>query len=549
VQVIVDDWPVEIMCRSHAPRAMDRHPAVVRLVLTEALPAGDSVTLVWGDPGPEGNGRAIAQPFPEKDLPVRVRLRHASDGPDASPDELPRSGPGLEVGRGRVARLHVSGPSQVAVGEDVAFLVAALDSGGFPADAPVTDARVVATHTSGVERGPESSAAADDPCVTRFAFRLDLPGPWWISAAQDGADPAWDLPVVVAAERAAVPRLVWGDLHWHTNRSDGSRTPDEGYAYARDVVGLDFTARTDHDVHHRFPCLDGDKWEETIADTRRWNDAGRFAVLLGWEWTSGTGHMNVYFRGETGEMRPVSEHRGPQDLWAELPEDAITVPHHPAAVRQPTFDWNDHDERFVKPVEIYSNKGNSEVWEAPWAPVAYGLPTGRERASRRGTVQVGWAMGREYTVLASTDTHYGAPGTPVVQRGSNTRTGWAGAGLAAAWVEELTREQVWDAMKAGATYGTTGPRIRVEIAETATGVEAHVIGSAPLEEFELIGIPRTGEPPFAPVAGERIGAADHSRIGSIRWERTPDDGIRGVYVRVFQEDGEMAWSSPVFFQE
>jgi len=48
--------------------------------------------------------------------------------------------------------------------------------------------------------------------------------------------------VQVAAQ--TVPTVFFGSLHSHTSLSDGSGTPAEAYAHARDVAGLDFLAIT-----------------------------------------------------------------------------------------------------------------------------------------------------------------------------------------------------------------------------------------------------------------------------------------------------------------
>ena len=87
-------------------------------------------------------------------------------------------------------------------------------------------------------------------------------------------------PIVI---RRARRRLVWGDLHGHSGVSDGTGTPEDYYAYARDVARLDVAVLTDHD-HWGVRPLDADPtaqeafWRERTGTARgrlrchRWND-------------------------------------------------------------------------------------------------------------------------------------------------------------------------------------------------------------------------------------------------------------------------------------
>ncbi|NIM49110.1 MAG: hypothetical protein GTN78_00035, partial [Gemmatimonadales bacterium] len=51
------------------------------------------------------------------------------------------------------------------------------------------------------------------------------------------------------------PRLTptyefcWGDMHAHSEYSDGVWLPEDVYEFARDTAQLDFFALTDHDVY------------------------------------------------------------------------------------------------------------------------------------------------------------------------------------------------------------------------------------------------------------------------------------------------------------
>lgn len=547
VDLRVTPFPLDPLCNGLPLKFVEKYPEILQAVLGKRLDAGDSFVVTYGDPGPSGHGMAVVQAFPEEDVPFRFRVRPKSGSPSL---DLPRKGAALEVGRRRVERLHLSGPSTARRAQKVAYLVAALDAFGFPAASLPEGVRITATHESGAKEGPFlPSGSARDPSARRAEVTFDRDGVWWLSAEASGLDGPWDLPVVVGSEGPL--GLVFGDLHWHTNRSDGSRSPQEGYRYARDVVGLDFTAKTDHDIHYSYPCLTAETWQESKDLVREFDDPGRFAALLGYEWTSALGHENVYYRDPVGDLLTCSEYVQPPKLWAALPPGkAITIPHHPASLAQPHMDWQFHDDRFVKTVEVYSNKGNSEQPNGRCAPRARGKRSEEDDRPRKGSLQEGWSLGRNYYLLASTDNHLSTPGNPVRERLRFEADDCPGHGLCGAWVRELTHEEIFDALVEGRTYGTTGPRIHVELSpwqegDVVRGVVGRVVGTAAVREVRLVGIPRQGEPPFP----ERWIVDDdpHERIVRLRWSRDDGPEFRGVYLRVTQEDGEMAWSSPVFF--
>ncbi|MBN1655672.1 MAG: CehA/McbA family metallohydrolase [Deltaproteobacteria bacterium] len=89
-------------------------------------------------------------------------------------------------------------------------------------------------------------------------------------------------------------KFYFGNLHGHTEYSDGMGTPAEAFAWARDQVGFDFYAVTDHDH-----LLDLNEWLDTGAQAEAFTKEGVFLALRGFEYTHNvTGHINVLFTDE-----------------------------------------------------------------------------------------------------------------------------------------------------------------------------------------------------------------------------------------------------------
>ncbi len=87
--------------------------------------------------------------------------------------------------------------------------------------------------------------------------------------------------------------IYCGQVHSHTAQSDAKGTPEEAYSYARNVVGLDYFAVTEH-TH----CYEKSSFEREIRLANEVNVPGEFAALYGFEMTwqdmNGLwGHTNV----------------------------------------------------------------------------------------------------------------------------------------------------------------------------------------------------------------------------------------------------------------
>ncbi|MDY6825030.1 MAG: CehA/McbA family metallohydrolase [Thermodesulfobacteriota bacterium] len=84
--------------------------------------------------------------------------------------------------------------------------------------------------------------------------------------------------------------MYFGNLHSHTAYSDGEGTPEEAFAWARDVAGYDFYAVTDHAEK-----IGIRQWRDTGDQADAFNDNGTFVAMRGFEWSHLlAGHINVY---------------------------------------------------------------------------------------------------------------------------------------------------------------------------------------------------------------------------------------------------------------
>ncbi len=359
-------------------------------------------------------------------------------------------------------------------------------------------------------------------------------------------------------------QLLHGDLHNHSaTGATGERRPEPCgtgsreslFEFARDVAALDFFCLSEHDWQ-----IDEQQWRELEEMTDAWYEPERFITIPGFEWTNPAyGHRNVYYRELGGGFMPSSPVRpdanliddqipDPSDLWRFLAQrdvPAITVPHHMSAASFPLQVTAFHDPAMDRVAEIYSNWGDSLEHDPGFTHYAQRVP-GLEFTK---AIHDGYRIG----FIASSDSHDGYPGlsqgTPHRRHLFHTR----GSGLAGVWVDEPTREAVFDALVARRTYAVTGGRLSLwtETNGAAMGADGSIglgdratvrvdVGSSTIASATLY---RNGVP---------IVSDDRRRHGT--FELTdPDVAEQGViddvvsyFVRVDTTAGERAWSSPTW---
>lgn len=315
--------------------------------------------------------------------------------------------------------------------------------------------------------------------------------------------------------------VYFGEIHAHSEMSDGIRTLDEAYDFSRATLGLDFAALSDH-FESRLPSIvnpNRSRWEESVKAANRHQQIGQFATLVGYEWT-GNPHINIYYRGEVGPCIPSDQEgcQTPRDLYRALDKHGLNylaVPHHPKFLSQ--ADWSKTQGKCQRLVEIYSGWGSSE--------------TGNE-----GSVAAAWATGEQLGVIAGTDCHIGRPG-----QGNRTVEG---GGLACVLAGHLSREAIFDGLFSRRCYGTTGARVLLDF--RVNGVMMG--GQCREREVNEVRFRAIGEGSIALVEvfcnGEMI--SQHFPAQEACQKKVDHPGVGYYYLRLTQEDGHQAWSSPIW---
>ncbi len=257
--------------------------------------------------------------------------------------------------------------------------------------------------------------------------------------------------------------LYYGDIHNHCAVGYGHGRLEDAFYNSR--LQLDFAAVTVHahwpdipvgearladlvDYHQQGFSKTDAAWpfvQEIVAAN---NQAGRFATFLGFEWHSREfGDHNIYFAGAEGEIiraANLKDMRQALHGWQARGIDTLLIPHH-IGYKQGYrgINWRTFNTELSPVVEIMSMHGVSESADAPYPYLHTMGPR-----DRQSLYQFGLAQGHIVGVIGSTDHHSAHPGS-------------YGHGRMAVWATELSREAIWQAIKARRTVALTGDKIAI----------------------------------------------------------------------------------------
>ena len=324
-------------------------------------------------------------------------------------------------------------------------------------------------------------------------------------------------------------RPVRGDMHRHTDISwDGNRDGSllDAYRYALDAAAHDYLGVADHQAGQEVEY----SWWMIQKAVDLFTIPGRFTPLYGYERSRGfpSGHRNAMFaqRGVrvvkiTDEEREKNDEVGVEPFFQNLRENRGIVMSHTSATGAGT-DWSDHDPEVDTLVEIYQGYRRNYEHE--------GAPRSSNRGSRpAGFVWKAWEKGLKLGVQSSSD-----------HVSTHTSHGMV-------YVEELTRENIIEGIRARRAYAATD-NILVDFRINGHFMgEAFETGQRPKLEAKIAG---TGT--IRKVEVIKNNTYVHTQRGQgpeLAFTYVDNDieaGEAYYYIRVEQENGELAWASPIW---
>jgi len=462
--------PTAVASLAFEPRGQVRpwFKCLVASVADGSLYPGDRLIITLGDTS-AGSPGSRAQTFREKGCEWRFFV----DPFGTELYEVMPGSPMMDIVGGALHRLVVVAPTTVRPGERFDALVKAEDVWGNPCER--FDGEVA---LSGVEGLPASVPwKSGEVAVARLSGLQLTSGETRIVAAHGEHRVESN---VVRALGAGESKTWWGDLHGQTRATVGTGTIEEYFAFGRDIALLDMMCHQAND----FQVTEAE-WQRLRKEIDRFHADGRCVIFVGYEWsgmTPGGGDRNVMYKGDVASLHR-SSHAEVDDmsdaatdcfpvteLFAQLRgrDDVMLIPHIGGRYADIV---GFHDPTLEPLVEIYSDWGRFE-----WL---------LEDALRNG-YKVG--------VVANSDGHKGRPGA------SHPGASQFGAygGLTCVLADSLTRESVFEALRARRCYATTAAqRIHIELsvnglpmgasgrADGPVRIAGRVVGTGPVERVDV----------------------------------------------------------------
>ena len=331
-------------------------------------------------------------------------------------------------------------------------------------------------------------------------------------------------------------RILKGDSHRHSTFSgDGAHDSEmeDSYRYALDAASLDWMSNGDHDNGYNEYY-----WNLTQKYTDLFHIDGYFSPLFGYERSCRfpDGHRNILFAHRGVRMLPRVRY-DVKNYPVSSPDtrllndyldyfDGICISHTSASEIQGT-DWRELNENFEPVMEIYQGERMSaECRTCPRFSNDYPLFS---MPNNTGFFWDALKKGHHIGVIASSD-----------HRSTHVS-------FAMVYAEEFSREGIMDGIKKRHTYGATD-NIVLDVRMNDTAMMGDVI-KATKRKINIYAIGTDKIKEVILVKDEEQISLKHSGNKELHLEWTDmniSEDESSYYVRIMQEDGQLAWSSPIW---
>lgn len=335
--------------------------------------------------------------------------------------------------------------------------------------------------------------------------------------------------------------IYFGQLHSHTNYSDGAGSCDEAFAHADDVENLDFLAVTDHsnsfDNADSASILDGSmsqEWVEGHQLAQKYT-TDDFVGLYGFEmtWSNGLGHINT-FNTDGFQSRTQSEYKtyatALQNYYATLKQDTSSISqfNHPGTTFGDFSDFAHFDNEIDQLITLI------EVGNGEGAIGSSGYFPSYEYYTR--ALDKGWHVAPSN----NQDNHKG-------------RWGDSNTARSVVLADSLTQEGIYDAMRNYRVYATEDNDLNIyyTLNDQVMGSRMDVAQGDPLTiSVQLSDATDASIGKVEVIVNGGLSAASQtvaSNQDTVTFNL--DNSYSYYYIKVTQADGDIAVTAPVWTGE
>ncbi len=357
--------------------------------------------------------------------------------------------------------------------------------------------------------------------------------------------------------------LFWGLVHGESDRFDSMENVESALRYFRDDRALHYYATSPFDSEEETPT---EIWKSISSHISEFNEDDRFISLLGFQWAGEPQIEGVRQFLYTKDSKPLLRRKDTKTnslkkIYKTIPsKEILSIPCFTMGKNCP-FDFEDFTPEFERVVEIYNAWGSSECTakEGNLRPIkgknkncVQEDPSGSIQEALKKGCRFGFVSGR----LDDRGVYEG-----LYEQGQMQYS----PGLTAILAKEHSRSSLLEALFHRSCYATTGARIILgfQIAGAPMGSElnnkmkpgldfnrhisGYVIGTDKIKEISFI---RNGNiiHTIRPSEYKVDFVFDDNSTLSNHILKPQKEGQPFVYyyLRVLQEDGHIAWASPIW---
>lgn len=338
-------------------------------------------------------------------------------------------------------------------------------------------------------------------------------------------------PVRVEAETSPYT-LYWGDPH---GMLFNQRPIVEHFAWGKDVNDLDFAGGQ---LFSYSICIE-EIWEELQDAWAQYDLPGEFVALPSAEFATGPdgSHRHGFFPAPEGQPPVFCEDRPAAN------DPKLHARYHPETVY--CSDYQEFYREMKRRGALIHGHFHTHFYVQEHLAEIYQKQQ-TDGVTEEEKINQFLMRGAKLGIVSGSDTHDNRPANPYKEPGPS-----GPAGLTGVWAERLDRPSIFDAFFNRRCYATTGVRIivyfRVNGAWVGATVQADrfvftadVVGTADIEQIDLV------------VNGDAVRSytpnQQHVQLEDEVPLRFSPVGANYCYLRVRQQDGNRAWTSPIWLE-
>jgi hypothetical protein len=356
--------------------------------------------------------------------------------------------------------------------------------------------------------------------------------------------------------------LLWGLFHGESEKVDSLENIDSALRYFRDDRSLGFYASSPFDAENE---TTNDEFKALSHQIAEFNEDDRFSTFLGFQWVGTPSEEGVrdiiYLKDQKPLLRKKDmKTNSLKKIYKTFqPKEMISIP--TFTMSENSYNFADFSYEFERVAEIYNAWGSSECSpkEGNSCPPS---PIGKTK-NLEGSLQKALLENCRFGFVAG-----GLDDRGIYSSFYDNDQEQYHPGLTAIITKTHSREGVFEALYNRSCYATTGKRIILgfHIATQPMGSElntqtkpglvynryitGYVSGTAKIQKIEILRngkIFQTFEPKQDRFSFEFDDSEPLSKITiQPNGEKPP---FVFYYIRVFQEDGHIAWGSPIWIDD